>query len=249
MNSPLSTSSSRRIPCNAGLLELIRSRRESHWKPSPKELQKGFRGWHQRGYLPHFDAPDVIQLVTFMLSDAFPIQRRIEWEAVLHEPDSSLRRRKLEAWLDRGYGECWLGREPIAALVQRVLLQGNQRDYGLVAWCIMANHVHVIVSVWTVSLSHLVQKWKGASAVEANQILGRQGRFWQEDYFDTLVRNDRHLKQAVRYVEENPCKARLALDPRDWRWSSARVRDEWNRLPWEQSTDWNGDLNPVAGPN
>ena len=40
-----------------------------------------FLGWHERGYLPHFDAPFVTQFVAFMLHDAFSITRRREWEA------------------------------------------------------------------------------------------------------------------------------------------------------------------------
>src|SRR5688500_2870093 len=95
-------------PKNVSLLELIRGKREREWKPSVEELKAGFRGWHQRGYLPHFDAPGVTQFVTFQLYDAFPVARRPEWEAILKGPDDSAKRRKLEAWLDRGHGECWL---------------------------------------------------------------------------------------------------------------------------------------------
>jgi hypothetical protein len=65
-----------------------------------------FLGWHERGYLPHFDAPYVTQFVTFMLHDAFPVTRRMEWEGILKEPEDSKRRRRLQAWLDRGHGEC-----------------------------------------------------------------------------------------------------------------------------------------------
>ena len=89
----------RRPPRNLGLLELIRSKRERDWRPSNEELKKGFRGWHQRGYLPHFDAPRVTQFVTFQLNDSFPAPRRAEWEAIVREPDNSAKRRKLEAWI------------------------------------------------------------------------------------------------------------------------------------------------------
>ena len=44
---------------NPHLFGLIRAKRERHWKPSETELKQGFLGWQQRGYLPHFDAPDV----------------------------------------------------------------------------------------------------------------------------------------------------------------------------------------------
>ena len=78
-----STEAARRlVPRSVGLLDLIRAKRERDWKPSVEELKKGFRGWHQRGYLPHFDAPGVTQFVTFQLHDSFPVTRHIEWEAV-----------------------------------------------------------------------------------------------------------------------------------------------------------------------
>jgi hypothetical protein len=64
-------------PKNVGLLELIRAKRQWSWKPSIEELKMGFRGWHQRGYLPHFDAPGVTQFVTFQLHDAFPVTRGV----------------------------------------------------------------------------------------------------------------------------------------------------------------------------
>ena len=132
---------------SVGLLELIRAKRESSWKPSAKELKLGFRGWHQRGYLPHFDAPGVTQFVTFQLCDAFPVKRHAEFEAILKEPDDSVKRRKLEAWLDRGHGECWLGRHDVAALVESILLETDGRDYRLQAWVVMPNHVHLVVDV------------------------------------------------------------------------------------------------------
>ena len=62
-------------------------------------------------------------------------------------------------------------------------------------------------------------------------VLGRTGQFWQEDYWDTLVRDADHLADAVRYVENNPTKARLVRDPKAWRWSSPRRRDVYGRLP------------------
>lgn len=95
-------------PKNLGLLKLIRAKPEWSWKPSPEELKAGFRGGHQRGHLPHFDAPNITQFVTFQLHDSFPVTRGAEFESILKEPDDSTKRKKLEAWLDRGHGECWL---------------------------------------------------------------------------------------------------------------------------------------------
>jgi putative DNA methylase len=222
-------------PKNTGLLELIRAKRERHWKPSIEELKQGFRGWHQRGYLPHFDAPGVTQFVTFQLHDSFPVTRRAEWEPIMREPDDSAKRRKLEAWLDRGHGECRLRRRHVAELAEKVLLETDGRDYRMQAWVIMPNHVHLVVDVWNVPLAKLVGGWKGKSSRLANVLMHRSGRCWQEDYFDTLIRDDAHLKRAIRYTEQNPVKAFLAQASRDWPWGSACRRDGYERLPWRRS--------------
>src|SRR5437868_4466737 len=105
-------------PTDLGLLELIRSKCEWDWKPSTDELKKGFRGWHQRGYLPHFDAPGVTQYVTFQLHDSFPVRRHAEFEGILRETHDTVKRQKIEAWLDRGHGECWLRRRDAAEVVE-----------------------------------------------------------------------------------------------------------------------------------
>ena len=220
-------------PANRSLLELIRAKRERCWKPTIEELRAGFRGWHQRGYLPHFDAPAVTQMVTFMVADAFPVSRRAEWEPILREREDSIKRRKLEEWLDRGYGECWLRRGDVADVVEHMLLETDGNEFQMQAWMIMPNHVHLVVDVRNVPLVKLLNTWKGKSSRQANLLLGRRGPFWQVDYFDTLVRDGEHLAKALRYTEQNPVKAALVRDPRDWRWSSARRRDPYGRLPWQ----------------
>jgi len=224
-------------PKNLGLLELIRAKRERDWKPSLEKLKQGFRGWHQRGYLPHFDAPGVTQFVTFQLHDSFPVTRSAEWEPILREPDDSAKRRKLEAWLDRGHGECWLRGRDVAELVEKVLLEADGREYRMQAWVVMPNHVHLVVGVWNMPLAKLVGGWKGKSARLANELLRRSGSFWQVDYFDTLIRDEAHLKRVIRYAEQNPVKAHLVKEAREWPWSSARQRDDYERLPWQSAAE------------
>ena len=223
-----------RPPGSIGLRRLIEAKRAGSAPLDPVMIDRGFRGWHERGYLPHYDAPHITQLVTFMLVDSFPVERRAEWELILKKEEESSRRRKLEAWLDRGMGECWLRQPRVATLVEKALRQFDGVHYRLQAWVLMPNHVHVVVDVRDTPLSQWVKRWKGGTAREINLVLGRRGAFWQADYFDTKIRDAAHLAQAIRYVERNTTKAKLASDPRDWPWSSARLRDEHNRLPWQR---------------
>ena len=43
---------------------------------------------------------------------------------------------------------------------------------------------------------------------------------------DTYMRDAEHERKTIRYIENNPTKTKLVLDPKDWPWSSARFRDE-----------------------
>lgn len=63
---------------------------------------------------------------------------------------------------------------------------------------------------------------KGITAKRANQMLGRKGRFWQEESYDHRVRNDLEFERIRRYIEENPVRAGLVREPADFPWSSAR---------------------------
>jgi REP element-mobilizing transposase RayT len=53
----------------------------------------------------------------------------------------------------------------------------------------------------------------GFSARMANRVLGHTGPFWQSDYWDTYIRNERHFDSTISYIENNPVKAGLVRQP------------------------------------
>ena len=213
-------------PHNPGVRELVSSKRRWSSPPNREHARLGFRGWHERGYLPHSDEPGLIQFVTFRLADSFPEALRSEWAHLLEIEDNRDRRTQLEAYLDRGRGSCLLRQPAIAKLVEDPLLFFHGRRYDLRAWVVMPNHVHALFKVEEMPMSEIVENWKKYTAHETNKILGRQGVFWEADYWDTYMRNAAHELQTIRYLESNPAKASLVLDPKQWRWSSAHLRNE-----------------------
>jgi putative transposase len=217
-------------PYNPGVRDLVES--EHAWsRPLGKdEVERGFLGWHENGYLPHRDEPGLVQFVTFRLADAFPAELGSEWEALLKIEDDRQRRIQLEGYLDRGRGQCHLRRSEIAKLVEGVLLFRHGVDYDVRAWVVMPNHVHLLFRVQDVPMWRLVNTWKGYTAKEANRILGRTGPLWQEGYWDTYMRDCEHETRARHYIEHNPTKAKLVALPKEWAWSSARFRDAYERL-------------------
>ncbi len=209
---------------NPGLRDVVAGKRAWSEPLDDSAKKLGFLGWHQRGYLPHYDAPGITQFVTFRLHDAMPASRRSEWEALLHLEDDRKRRTQLEAYLDRGLGECWLRRPDIARLAADALRFFDGKRYRLDAWVVMPNHVHVLVEVWQTPLSQLLHSWKRHVSLEANRMLRRTGPFWEREYWDTWMRNEEQIRKARRYIESNPAKAKLVRDPADWPWSSAYGR-------------------------
>jgi REP element-mobilizing transposase RayT len=218
------------VPHNPGVLDLVERKREGSARLTSEDIKNGFQGWHERGYFPHRDEPGLIQFVTFRLADAFPEALRSEWEACLDIENDRNRRVALEAYLDKGRGECHLRRRDVAKVVEDSLCFRDGLEYELRAWVIMPNHVHLLFKVLSVPMSELVNAWKGFTAKQANKILARRGRFWQEDYWDTYMRDEEHEQGTRKYIEMNPVKARLVADRKGWPWSSARFRDNYERL-------------------
>ena len=103
------------------------------------------------------------------------------------------------------------------------LLREQLADSGVrvLAYCLMTNHVHlVVVPERADSLSVLFRRVHGRYSQYLNIRLGRSGHLWQQRFFSCPL-SERHLWVALKYVEQNPCRAGLAGDVREYRWSSA----------------------------
>ena len=59
-------------PHNPGVRNLVEGKRRWSSPPKLEDAKQGFRGWNERGYLPHRDEPGLTQFVTFRLADSFP---------------------------------------------------------------------------------------------------------------------------------------------------------------------------------
>jgi REP element-mobilizing transposase RayT len=168
-------------------------------------------GWHSRGYLPHFDAGEVFQSITFRLHDSMPQNVIERWKQELacdNEDFEDELRYRMEAYLDRGMGACYLIDPRVGNLVQSALLHFDGERYRLSAWVIMPNHVHLLAAPRpNHSLSGIMHSIKSYTSQEANKILAGRGRFWFEDYFDRYIRNAQHFDNATSYIESNPVRA------------------------------------------
>ncbi len=180
-------------------------------------------GWASRGYLPHFDVPNLLQGITFRLADALPTH---VVKALAEDPDAktdAARMARIEGYLNAGHGACQLRDPQIGSLVEAALRHFDGERYRLLAWVVMPNHVHALIETAEgFPLRSVVQGWKSHTAHEANGMLGRKGRFWFPGYFDRYIRNERHYANAVAYIHQNPVKAGLVELAEVWPFTSAR---------------------------
>jgi REP element-mobilizing transposase RayT len=191
-------------------------------KSSPK-------GWHSRGYLPHFDGGETLQFVTFRLFDSLPKSVLEGWieefeRNKIEDYDTQLRK-NIEQFLDKGYGSCFLKDSEVALMVENALLFHDKAKYNLIAWVVMPNHVHFLArSLEGFDWSEIMHSIKSFTAKESNKILKRSGRFWQVESFDRYIRNWEHFVKTIDYIENNPVKAGLCETKSEWRFSSAFPR-------------------------
>jgi len=175
--------------------------------------------------LPHWQQQSATYFVTFRLGDSIPSHALGQWQDEreawlrLHplpwtgEIELEFHRRfsaALERWLDQGHGSCFLRRHDCGELVAETLRHFEGERVVMISFAVMPNHVHALfVQNPDWPLEKLIRSWKGFTARQVNTLLGRSGSFWQRDYFDRLVRDEKHFVNCVRYIRRNPEKASL----------------------------------------
>jgi REP element-mobilizing transposase RayT len=180
---------------------------------------------HTENRLPHWQQQGAVYFITFRLGDAVPIRLRNQWEdereawLLVHpEPWTNEIEREyyqrfsaaIERWLDAGHGSCLLRQSECAQIVAETLRHFEGERIVMVSFVVMPNHLHALFvqnPEW--ALEKVIHSWKRFTTRQINLLLGRSGSFWQRDYFDRLVRDEKHFANCVRYIRRNPEKANL----------------------------------------
>ena len=224
-----------------------------------------------RRNLPHIQPPGATFFVTFHLAGSLPRHVLQQWRYEKTQFEAEKLRilklqnndriasveqmifeqkrkwfRKFEKTLDDAQsGPVWLKDDRIAKEVAGSLHYRDGKVYRLDAYCIMANHVHVVFAPLAIppsetdtvdlqdetaqtnslcynTLSSIMQSLKGYTARKANQLLGRIGAFWHHESYDHCVRNSSEWRRIITYVLNNPVKAGLIDEWEKWQWNYYR---------------------------
>ena len=208
------------------------------------------RDFYQR-HLPHWQPAGATLFVTSRLAGSLPLaviktlqveRERQEAQANTtgwqenQDQDFLNEKRFFRKWdyvLDTANtGPHWLTQPAIANIIVEALHYRHEQFINLFAYCIMPNHVHVVfmplkrASDEYYELNRIMQSLKRHTARQANRVLGREGKFWQAESYDHVVRDGDELNRIIYYVISNPVKAGLVARWEDWRWTY--VCDEFN---------------------
>jgi len=200
--------------------------------------------------LPHYHAQNATYFITFRLAESLPIEAwkkmREEYEmekrllanqfngqALFEERYKSQKRHfgRFDKLLDTAReGPRWLADPQIADIVAKQIYALHREEYYLHAYCIMPNHVHLLIDQQDIpepprpingkhytALSRAMRSLKGISGYYCLQALERKGKFWQHESFDHIVRNEKEFERILNYIANNPVKAGLVKQWDEWK--------------------------------
>jgi len=184
-----------------------------------------------RRNLPHWQPDNAVLFVTARLHGSLPkeivlslkeerelYQKHLEEQGLSDEELKKTLRQsrdlyfgKFDDLLDNNKtGPHWLKDNNVAQIWVDALKYFDNERCKVICSTVMSNHVHFIFYQLKQSIRKVTHSLKSYSGNEANKVLGREGRFWQEESFDRVIRNREDLGEKINYVLNNPVKIGIA---------------------------------------
>ena len=157
--------------------------------------------------LPHINLQGSYQFVTFRTQDSLD-----DFIAKIRNEDIEIKKQEylIDKYLDNSLKGAYLNGE-VLLFLKDFLKSLDKIFYELVSFVIMPNHIHLLFKQIE-DLNMIVKRIKGESAFRINKMLNRSGRFWEKNYFDKVIRDEKHFNIVYDYIKFNGLKAGLE----DW---------------------------------
>lgn len=106
--------------------------------------------------------------------------------------------------------------------LETLLRYKEKYNFKLYAYCIMDNHVHLLIEVDKIPLSKIMQGIQQVFTMKYNKKYNRTGHVFEQRYKAILLDKDEYLFNLVRYIHQNPMRA--GIDKRlNYEWSSHKI--------------------------
>jgi hypothetical protein len=90
----------------------------------------------------------------------------------------------------------------------------------IAAYCILDNHVHIVVKANISDLSKAIKRINVKYAMNFNHKRDRIGHVFQDRFKSEAIEDDKYLIQVIRYIYNNPVTAKMVKSPENYNWSS-----------------------------
>ena len=96
----------------------------------------------------------------------------------------------------------------------------NDSGYKIYAYCLMSNHIHLLMKEEKEPLEIIMRRIGARFVYWYNYKYERTGHLFQDRYKSEAVEDEAYLMNVVRYIHQNPLKAGIVEDIKDYKWSS-----------------------------
>jgi len=181
-----------------------------------------------RRNLPHLHYDTGRYFITYRLNDSIPVhllqELREEYRRDIkksNDPDETKRRlfQKYDNLLDNNkFNKIDLTIPEIASVIKTTLHYPDKKDYNLICYCIMPNHVHLAFELLQKNkgIIKIMHSIKRISSLEINKRLSQKGTIWQSESYDRLIRDDKEMYFTIGYIVNNPVAAGLVRASEEW---------------------------------
>lgn len=128
---------------------------------------------------------------------------------------------------------CFYADEDYVFYLNQLVQASTLEHVSLHAYCLMTNHVHLLLTPQDAGGVSRMMKRLGQRYVQyVNRTYRRSGTLWEGRFRSSLVGEEEYLLGCYRYIELNPVRAGMVTHPADYRWSSYRVNAEGEHSDW-----------------
>jgi REP element-mobilizing transposase RayT/predicted XRE-type DNA-binding protein len=107
-------------------------------------------------------------------------------------------------------------------LIETIYYKKQENAFCLYAYCIMDNHVHLVIKEQKDSIARIMKRLGTSYAYYYNKKYQRVGHVFQDRYKSEAIEDERYLLSVIRYIHNNPEKAGICKKQK-YQWSSYQI--------------------------
>lgn len=108
-------------------------------------------------------------------------------------------------------------------IIEEALLYYIQFNYKIICYCLMDNHVHLMIKTDIEPLGKLMGRISASYTRYFNKKYNYIGHLFQDRYFSELIKSDKQMLETSRYIHLNPVKAKMVETAGAYIWSSYNI--------------------------